>query len=127
MNLQELLAEWAFLSKSGVIQNTAPIAKTLTGEILSTMTLSTPAVTLDWWSDETRSKVKQALARAGYTAEIVNSIWGPVMLTRPNDVNKFWAELKAEGLETDSLCQGVISELKANEGAKIGWLALPEE
>ena len=75
----------------------------------------------DTWSDETRSKVKQAFSKVKCTANVYTTRRGRIVAIRPKDVDKLYIALKESHLETDSICQGMIAALKDDEEHFVRW------
>ena len=75
----------------------------------------------DNWSDETRSKVKQAFSKVKCTANVYTTRKGRILAIRPADVDKLYLALKDAKLETDVIVQGMIAALKDDEGHFVRW------
>lgn len=69
------------------------------------------------WSEETRSKVKQAFSSVKCTAKIVKGR----LHIRPNEVDKLYEAFKEAGLATDVICQGMIHTLKEDKEHFVKW------
>ena len=73
------------------------------------------------WSEETRSKVKQAFSKVKCTANVYTTRKGRILAIRPNDVAKLQEALADEKAITDVIVQGMIAALKDDEGHFVRW------
>jgi ATP-dependent exoDNAse (exonuclease V) alpha subunit len=94
-------------------------------DVLEPNPIARPTLYLEQWSEQTRSKVKQAFAalgKDGQTARIEHHwYFGRVMAIRPKDLDKFKVALAERHLMTDSLVQGMVGVLKEDSEHFVKW------
>jgi hypothetical protein len=94
-------------------------------DVLEPNPIARPTLYLEQWSEQTRSKVKQAFAalgKDGQTARIEQHwYFGTVMAIRPKDIQALQVELAKRNLMTDSLTQGMVGVLKEDKEHFVKW------
>jgi hypothetical protein len=76
----------------------------------------------DSWSEETRSKVKQAFSKVKCIANVhTHPRFGRMIAIRPKDINQLEIALAEARLMTDSICQGMVETLKGDSTHYVKW------